>query len=145
MYTWHWTLGNCVCLFGTSFYTFLSTITINICGLCLWRLHGFFLYLKCNCGHRRYYLIDNQANLIVICPLNVINKHRWSTEYCQRKREIIFTNRSLFVLDNFTDKIGVCFQEMKTNKFLSFIFIYFFSFMKVRTVFQVCMVGISNY
>ena len=53
-----------------------------------------FLCLKCNFGHRRYYLIDNQANLIVICPLNVINKHRWSTEYCQQKHEIIFTNRS---------------------------------------------------
>ena len=48
---------------------------------------------KCNVGHRRYYLIDNQANLIVICPLNVINKHRCSTEYCQQKHEIIFTNR----------------------------------------------------
>ena len=34
------------------------------------------LCLNCNFGHRRYYLIDNQANLIVICPLNVINKHR---------------------------------------------------------------------
>ena len=54
----------------------------------------FFLCLNCNFGHRRYYLIDNQANLIVICPLNVINKHRLSTEYCQQKHEIIFTKRS---------------------------------------------------
>ena len=36
----------------------------------------YFLCLKCNFGHKRYYLIDNQANLIVICPLNVKNKHR---------------------------------------------------------------------
>jgi hypothetical protein len=86
-------LGNCVFLFGTAFYTFCSIITINICGLCLWRLHVF-VCLNCNFGHRIYYLIDNQANLIVICPLNVINKHRWSTEYCHQKHEIIFTNQS---------------------------------------------------
>jgi hypothetical protein len=60
------------------------------------RVACFFLCLKCNVGHKRYYLIDNQANLIVICPLNVKYKHLWSTEYCQQKHEIIFTNRFCF-------------------------------------------------
>lgn len=45
----------------------------------------FCLCVKCNFGHRRYY----QANSIVIFPLNVINKQRWSTEYCKQKHKII--------------------------------------------------------
>ena len=56
-----------------------------------------FYVLSVLLGHMRYYLIDNQANLIVICPLNWVNKHRWSAESCQQTHEIIFMNPSLFV------------------------------------------------
>jgi hypothetical protein len=56
-----------------------------------------FYVLGVHFGHTRYYLIDNQASLIVIWPLNWVNKHRWSAECCIQKREIIFTNPSLFV------------------------------------------------
>jgi hypothetical protein len=81
--------------------------------------------LSVSFGHRRYYLIDNQANLIVICPLNWINKHGRSAECCcQQKHEIVFTNPSSFVwvATLLTTYVYICFLEMKTDKLFNYIY-----------------------
>ena len=88
--------------------------------------------------------------------LNWINKHRWSVECCQQKHEIIFTNRSLFVWD--ATLLTKCVYAFKKWRQLSFYYSYpYISFrlilfssvicfnVKVRMVFQVYTVGISNY
>ena len=82
--------------------------------------------------HIQYYLKDNQANVIVICAINWINKHWWYVECCKQKHENIFANHHLFVGGTtLLTKYILFFEERKTNKFLLFISIYFFSFIFV--------------
>jgi len=77
-------------------YFFVVQLSLLICVVYVFEDCMFYV-LSVLFEHRRCYLIDNQTNLIVICPLNWINTHRWSAECCQQKHEIIFTNLSLFV------------------------------------------------